>query len=203
MAQTIRQQLQANAVALISLVVALGSLGYNTWRNELTEESRSVRLAAFEVLKNQGELQVIVNFAFFAKNDQLQPFTGCRRDEGAVWRARPASAAPPCLRAAARSRCHRRPPASRTAAETQQCSRPGGCAHCSQCGARRRAARGIRGRRGGAVVRHPQSAGPLRPSKLPAPPPSGFTETEPIPFEPVAVPPPMTLSFQLECLPDG
>lgn len=58
-------------MALISLVVALGSLGYNTWRNELTEENRSVRLAALEVLKNLGELQVIVNFAFFAKNDQL------------------------------------------------------------------------------------------------------------------------------------
>lgn len=80
MAQTIRQQLQANAVALISLVVALGSLGYNTWRNELTEENRSVRLAAFEVLKNLGELQVIVNFAFFAKNDQLgHPMAGWGR----------------------------------------------------------------------------------------------------------------------------
>ncbi len=80
MAQTIRQQLQANAVALISLVVALGSLGYNTWRNELTEENRSVRLAAFEVLKNLGELQVVVNFAFFAKNEQLShPMSGWGR----------------------------------------------------------------------------------------------------------------------------
>ena len=52
MAQTIRQQLQANAVALISLVVALGSLGY----------------------------KVIVNFAFFAKNDQLgHPMAGWGR----------------------------------------------------------------------------------------------------------------------------
>jgi len=80
MAQTIRQQLHANAVALISLVVALGSLGYNTWRNELTEENRSVRLAAFEVLKNLGELQVVVNFAFFAKNEQFgHPMAGWGR----------------------------------------------------------------------------------------------------------------------------
>jgi hypothetical protein len=59
MAQTIRQQLRANAVALISLVVALSSLGYNTWRNEQTEENRSVRIAAFEVLKHLGELQLV------------------------------------------------------------------------------------------------------------------------------------------------
>lgn len=80
MAQTIRQQLHANAVALISLVVAVVALGYNTWRNEVTEENRSVRLAAFEVLKNLGELQVIVNFAFFAKNEQFgHPMAGWGR----------------------------------------------------------------------------------------------------------------------------
>jgi len=80
MTQTIREQLHANAVALISLVVALGSLGYNTWRNEQTEENRSVRLAAFEVLKNLGELQVVVNFAFFAKNEQFgHPMAGWGR----------------------------------------------------------------------------------------------------------------------------
>ena len=80
MAQTIREQLHANAVALISLVVALGSLGYNTWRNEQTEENRSVRLAAFEVLKNLGELQLVVNFAFFAKNEQFgHPMAGWGR----------------------------------------------------------------------------------------------------------------------------
>jgi hypothetical protein len=80
MTETIRRQLRANAVALISLAVALGSLAYNTWRNERTEENRSVRLAAFEVLKNLGELQVIVNFAFFSGNEQLgNPMAGWGR----------------------------------------------------------------------------------------------------------------------------
>jgi hypothetical protein len=78
--QTIGQQLRANAVALISLVVALSSLGYNTWRNEQTEENRSTRVAAFEVLKNLGELQLVVNFAFFAKDKQLgHPMAGWGR----------------------------------------------------------------------------------------------------------------------------
>jgi hypothetical protein len=80
MAQTIRQQLQANAVALISLVVALSSLGYNTWRNEQTEENRTVRVAAFEVLKDLGELQLVVNQAFFAKDDRMgHPMAGWGR----------------------------------------------------------------------------------------------------------------------------
>jgi len=78
--QTIGQQLRANAVALISLVVALSSLGYTTWRNEQTEENRSVRVAAFEVLRNLGELQLVVNFAFFAKEQQFgHPMAGWGR----------------------------------------------------------------------------------------------------------------------------
>lgn len=39
---SIREQLCRNTVALISLVIAVGSLGYNTWRNETTEAQQSV-----------------------------------------------------------------------------------------------------------------------------------------------------------------
>ncbi len=75
--QTIRHQLRSNAVALISFVVALSSLGYNTWRNEQTEENRNIRVAAFEVLKHLGELQLVVNLAFFSKDSQLgHPMVG-------------------------------------------------------------------------------------------------------------------------------
>ncbi|HEY5806415.1 MAG TPA: hypothetical protein VIT67_00515, partial [Povalibacter sp.] len=77
MSQTVRQQLRNNAVALISLAVALSSLGYNTWRNEQTERNRNVRMAAFEVLKHLGELQLVVNSAYFAKDTQLgHPMAG-------------------------------------------------------------------------------------------------------------------------------
>jgi len=51
------EQLRRNAVALISLVVALTALGYNTWRNEQTELNRNLRHAGFEVLLKLGELQ--------------------------------------------------------------------------------------------------------------------------------------------------
>jgi len=34
------EQVRRNSVALISLVVAVTSLSYNTWRNEATEHNR-------------------------------------------------------------------------------------------------------------------------------------------------------------------
>ena len=64
---TFRQQLRNNAVALISLVVALGSLGYNTWRNERTEHNRNIRTATFELLIKLAELERVV---FLAQYDR-------------------------------------------------------------------------------------------------------------------------------------
>jgi hypothetical protein len=64
---SIRQQLRNNAVALISLVVAISSLAYNTWRNERTEHNRNVRTAAFEVLMRAGDLERVT---FLAQYDR-------------------------------------------------------------------------------------------------------------------------------------
>lgn len=58
---SIRKQIHNNAVALISLFVAVSSLGYNTWRNETTETQRNIRHAAFRVLENLGEVQEVVD----------------------------------------------------------------------------------------------------------------------------------------------
>jgi hypothetical protein len=60
---TLRQQLRSNTVALISLVVALSSLGYNTWRNERTEHNRNIRTATFEILTKLAELERVVFLA--------------------------------------------------------------------------------------------------------------------------------------------
>ena len=64
---TFRQQLRDNAVALISLTVALSSLAYNTWRNERTEHNRNIRAATFELLMKVSELQRVV---FLAQYDR-------------------------------------------------------------------------------------------------------------------------------------
>jgi len=62
---TIREQIHNNAVALISLLVAVSALAYNTWRNETSEEQRNVRHAAFRVLENLGELQQVVDYRYY------------------------------------------------------------------------------------------------------------------------------------------
>ena len=72
------QQVRRNAVALISLTVALSSLGYNTWRNEESEANRNQRFAAFEILLKLGELQQIVFHSHYDQDttDKGNPRTG-------------------------------------------------------------------------------------------------------------------------------
>ena len=60
-----------HSVALVSLMVALSGLAYNTWRNETTEAQRSTRQAAFRMLEELGELQSRVNYRYFA-NDPVR-----------------------------------------------------------------------------------------------------------------------------------
>jgi hypothetical protein len=66
--KTFGQQVRSNAVALISLVVALSSLSYNTWRNERTERNRNVRTATFEVLGKLAELERVVYLAQYDRD---------------------------------------------------------------------------------------------------------------------------------------
>ena len=68
----IHAQLRRNAVALISLVVALTSLGYNTWRNEQTEANRNVRTAGFALIGELAALQRTV-FAIRYRGAALEP----------------------------------------------------------------------------------------------------------------------------------
>jgi hypothetical protein len=74
---SILEQLRRNTVALISLVVAISSLSYNTWRNEATEENRNLRVAAFEILLKLGELQQVVFHSHYDKDlEKGNPRTG-------------------------------------------------------------------------------------------------------------------------------
>lgn len=75
--QEIIKQLRSNTVAIITLIMAATSLGYNTWRNERTEANRTIRIAAFEVLKSLGELQVIVNNSYYGnEKSKSDPMLG-------------------------------------------------------------------------------------------------------------------------------
>ncbi|GGC79935.1 hypothetical protein [Undibacterium terreum] len=64
------QQVRRNHLALLSLLVALSALFYNTWRNESTEANRNVRAAEFEMLKSLAELQQVIDYAHFRMDKQ-------------------------------------------------------------------------------------------------------------------------------------
>ena len=63
----LKTQLKNNLLAIISLLVAFSALGYNTWRNELTERNRNIRFAGFEIIRNLGELERITYLLHFDK----------------------------------------------------------------------------------------------------------------------------------------
>src|SRR5579862_4333579 len=74
---TITHQITNNLIAIISLFIAITALYYNTWRNEQTEKNRNIRTAAFEVLKELGDLQAIINYAHFQpKTADGNPYLG-------------------------------------------------------------------------------------------------------------------------------
>ena len=60
-----RASVRRNAVALISLSVALFSTSYNTWRNQATEAHRNVREASFKLLEQAGELQQLMQHRYY------------------------------------------------------------------------------------------------------------------------------------------
>lgn len=68
-------QMRRNSLALLSLLVALSALFYNTWRNESTEQNRNIRIAEFEMLKELGEVQRIIDYAHFRKDQQRGDLT--------------------------------------------------------------------------------------------------------------------------------
>ncbi len=67
---TIISQVGRHSVALISLIVALSSLAYNTWRNEQTEENRNIRTAGIELLLKLGELDRVVFYSHYDRDQE-------------------------------------------------------------------------------------------------------------------------------------
>ncbi len=67
--KSIWEQVRRNAVALISLAVALSALSYNTWRNEKSETNRNHRQAAFEILSKLNQLQQVVFHRRYDKDE--------------------------------------------------------------------------------------------------------------------------------------
>ncbi len=52
-----------------SLFFALIGFGYNTWRLEVTEDNSNIRMASFEILTNLSELEQVIYYAHYDKNE--------------------------------------------------------------------------------------------------------------------------------------
>ena len=68
--QSVKSQLARNSIALVSICIALYSLGYNTWRNEKSEHNTNVRDASFEVLSKLGQLKELVYLGHYDHDQQ-------------------------------------------------------------------------------------------------------------------------------------
>jgi hypothetical protein len=66
----LKEQIKRNVLALMSLLVALTALFYNTWRNEASERHRNIRAAEFEMLKELSELQQTVDYVYLRQDVQ-------------------------------------------------------------------------------------------------------------------------------------
>src|SRR5579872_1437404 len=69
-APSVRTQLRTNFVALLSLVVALGSLSYTAWRTEHSESNRTMRQADFQLLVALGQMQELVYRAHYDRDPE-------------------------------------------------------------------------------------------------------------------------------------
>lgn len=73
----ITEQFKSYIITIVSLAIAFTALTYTIWREELSERNRNTRMASFEALKHLGELQIIVNYAYYQPDNQLgNPFFG-------------------------------------------------------------------------------------------------------------------------------
>lgn len=62
------EQLKFHSVAIVSLFTAIFGFTYNGWQDHQNEINQNMRVASFEVLKNLGELQTVVNYAHFSND---------------------------------------------------------------------------------------------------------------------------------------
>jgi len=61
-----KTQLQQNLLALISLIIAIVALSYNSWRNEQSEDNRNFRSAGFEIMRESAKLQLLIDTVTYA-----------------------------------------------------------------------------------------------------------------------------------------
>ncbi len=71
------KQLRNNVLAVVSIIIAIMALSYNSWRNEVSESNRNQRAAGFEIMREAAHLQLLVDRATYsADEDKPDPIQG-------------------------------------------------------------------------------------------------------------------------------
>ncbi len=66
-----------NVISVFSLLTIFSAFVFTAWRSEISEKNQNLRVAGIEILKNLGQLQVVVNYAYFQSDNMLgNPFLG-------------------------------------------------------------------------------------------------------------------------------
>lgn len=66
-------------ISVLSLLIAMTALGYNTWRNEVTEHNRNIRSSGFELLNESANLQLLVDRRSYADDSSASYIEGWTR----------------------------------------------------------------------------------------------------------------------------
>jgi hypothetical protein len=51
--------------SIVTLAAIVTAFIVTTWRAEISEKNQNLRMAGFEILKNLGQLQIVVNYAYY------------------------------------------------------------------------------------------------------------------------------------------
>lgn len=73
--QAFLEQVRKNSLSVLSLLVAISALSYNTWRNEATEKNRNIRAAEFEMLRHLIEVQQVIDYAHLRQDQHKGDMT--------------------------------------------------------------------------------------------------------------------------------
>ena len=66
-----------NFISIFSLLTIFSAFVFTAWRSEISEKNQNLRVAGIEILKNLGQLQIVVNYAYFQSDNMLgNPFLG-------------------------------------------------------------------------------------------------------------------------------
>jgi hypothetical protein len=71
------KKLKNDFLSFVTLAAIITTFIVTTWRSEVSEKNQNLRMAGFEILKNLGQLQIVVNYAYYQPDNMRgNPYLG-------------------------------------------------------------------------------------------------------------------------------